>query len=152
MIKVHRMVSIQIRARWDGICIPIPDRPGVVGRVQHERISVFAQSVQTRAGRQAGAETEVLRLEDQGGGAGVEKDLAAALPGNGEAEWVLLVLEDQVGGGGGGIALSGRACKDGRGDLVNLICRVLDQDMEAGVYLPVSSCISIIVLSVLDSD
>ena len=91
MIKVHRVITIQILAGRGGIGVSVPDGASVVCGVQHERISVLAQTIQARVLRQAGTQAQVLALEDQAGGARIEEDIAIAAADDGEAEGVLHV-------------------------------------------------------------
>lgn len=91
---------------------------------------MLSQAVQARVGWQARAKSQVLILEDDGCGGGVEKDFTARTPDDGEAERVLLVLELKL----RGIAAAFHArgpLEDGLGDLVDFVLRILDLDVQA---------------------
>lgn len=94
VVKVHRVVAIQIRAGRNEIGVPIPDSSGIVRRVEHEGVGMLAQAVQAGARRKAGAEAEVLRFENKARGGGVEEGLVGTAAENGEAEGRLDVVED----------------------------------------------------------
>lgn len=76
MIKVHRMVAVEIRSRRHSVCISVPDRPCVVGGVEHERIRALSETIQARAVWQTGPKSHVLAFEDQTRSARVEEHLA----------------------------------------------------------------------------
>ena len=96
VVKVHSVVAIQVRAGGSEIGVPVPDRAGIVRRVEHEGVGMLAQAVQAGARRKAGAEAEVLRFENKARGGGVEEGLIGTTAENGEAEGRLDVVEDQI--------------------------------------------------------
>lgn len=95
---------------------------------------MLSQAVQARVVWQARAEPHVLILEDDRCRGRVEEDFAARTPDHREAERVLLVLELEL----GGIAAASFArgpLEDGLGNLVNLVCGVLDLDVQTLVCM-----------------
>ena len=86
VVVVNRMIAVKIRSGRDSVSISVPDRAGVVGRIEHEWVGVLSEPVQTRRSRQMSAKAHILALEDQRRGAGVEENLVTTRAFDGEAE------------------------------------------------------------------
>ncbi len=65
MLKVHRVVPVQIRPTRNPICITDPQRAHRVRRFQTERLSVLAGVIDVRHLCKRGLDAQVLRLEDE---------------------------------------------------------------------------------------
>lgn len=88
---------------------------------------MLAQAIKIRVIRQAGSETQVLRLKDDRGPSGIKQNLVRVATANGEGEGLLNVVELEV-------ASLARTCgvgpgKDRFGDLKYLVSLVLDLDV-----------------------
>jgi hypothetical protein len=129
VLKVERVSSIEVGVGRNAIAVLIPHRADVVGRLQAKRVGVLAQTVQVRVRRQAGAEAEILRFEDERCRRGVEDDLAGFGAGDVEGEGVRGVAELEIAQLRWNCASGPR--EDGFGDLVDLIAFVLNEDMNA---------------------
>ena len=65
MLKVHRVVSVQVRAARDTKRVTGPQRARSVRRVQPERLRMLAEAVNVRLGWKRCLESQVLGLEDE---------------------------------------------------------------------------------------
>ena len=65
MLKVHWVVTVQVRAARDPKRVTGPHRARRVRLVQPERLRMLAESVNVRFGWKRRLESEVLRLEDE---------------------------------------------------------------------------------------
>jgi len=138
VVKVNWMVAVEVRAGRNEIGVPVPDCASVVCCIEHERVGVLAQTVQAGASWQAGAETDVLALEDKRGGGGVKEGLVGAATEDREAEGRLDVVEDEVCARGTAVAGRGGAVGDGGRHLVDLVACILDLDMQSLIWPSVS--------------
>lgn len=127
------MISVKVCPRGHSESVPVPERPHIICSVQPKRISMFAQTVQTRIVGQAGTKPDVLGLEDQRFSTAVEKHRA------------ILTTADRESEGGFGVskveqrrrstrAIVGRPREDGLGHLIHLLSCVLNYNMEAVVF------------------
>ena len=145
MLKVHRVISVQVRPGRNPIRVTGPQRARRVGRVEAEGIGVFAEAVDVRHGRERGLEAQVLRLENERVVRGREEHLARAAAGDVEGE------------GRGGVRKFDLRCvwehcrvrrgsrEDRLGDFVARVGRVGNLEMDArfcamGGREPVRSC------------
>lgn len=78
MLKVHRVVPVQVRSARDPIRVAGPQSARRVGRVEAERLRVLAEAVDVRRGWERSLKAQVLRFEDERVGRGREENLARA--------------------------------------------------------------------------
>ena len=78
MLKVHRVIPVQVRAARDAKRVAGPERARRVDRVEAERLRVLAEAVDVGRGGQGSLEAEVLRLKDERVARGREEHLARA--------------------------------------------------------------------------
>lgn len=96
VVKVDRMIAIQIGELRDEIGISRPECARIVVSQQPEGISTLPQTVDIGRVRQARTQPEILRLKDQGMTGRVKENLAGGLAGHFERERVLLDGDVQV--------------------------------------------------------
>lgn len=140
LLDVEGVAAVDVGAGGHAKVVEVPERAEVISRVEPEVVRVLAETVQVRVIGEAGPEAHVLRLEDQGRGRGVEKDLLGVGADDGEGEGLLRVLEPDV----ALIRQAGplRSGDDGLRDLVDLVPLVLDLDVEAVLWCRVLAFLS----------
>ena len=65
MLKVHRVVAVQVRAARNPIRVTRPQRARRVGSVQPEWLGMLAEAVNVRLGWKRRLEAQVLRFENE---------------------------------------------------------------------------------------
>lgn len=102
---------------------------------------MFAQAIQTRTVRETRAKSHVLIFKDDLSCRGVEENFTALTPDYGERERIFLVLEFES----GAIATASIAIwtfEYGVWDLVNLVCGILDLNVQALVCVICQQCMN----------
>lgn len=127
VLVVHGVVSVQIAILRDTERVARPESTGIVLGWQTEAIRVFAETVQVGILWQRSLDAEVLRLEDQWVGGGVEELLASLFADDLEGEGLLLELEFEI--RLADVVRVGTR-EDRLGNLIPSLCSVLDNDME----------------------
>lgn len=94
---------------------------------------MLAQTIQARVLWQTRAESKVLVFKDNWRSGGVEKNFAALASYYREAEWIFFILEPEVVATGTCLSI-GRTLEDRVWDLIDLIGRILDLDVQSLVF------------------
>jgi hypothetical protein len=97
---------------------------------------MLSSSIEVGIVRERSAQTNVLILEDEGRGRGVEENVAIAAALDGEGEWRECVVEDQLAGVVAG-SRANWAFEDGFGNLVDLLGSVFNEDVKTSVCVDV---------------
>ena len=87
MLKIHRVIAVQVRAARNPIRVTGPQRARRVCRVQPERLRMLAEAVDVCHGWKRRLEAQVLRLEDERVVCDREQHLACANARDVEREW-----------------------------------------------------------------
>ena len=132
LFDVDGVRSVKIRSRRHRGVV-VPHCAGVVRSVEAEGIEVLAEAVEIRVIGKLGAQAEVLRLKDECGGRCVKDNLTGIGAADGEEEGVQVVVEVKMRGVSRAVGVRWPR-EDGLGDLIDLVLRVLDLDVEAGVW------------------
>ena len=159
MLKVHRVVAIQVRAARNPIRVTGPQCARRVGRVQPERLGMLAEAVNVRLGWKRSLEAQVLRLEDDRVVRDREQYLAGAGTRDVERErrqgvrkldlrsiWVHVRVrcgsrEDGIGdfvalaGCVGNLEMNARVCANGQGNLTIRCCIFVVSCTRLSTYL-----------------
>ena len=148
-VEVERVGAVEVEVHVGGGDVGVPEREGVVALQPERALRVLAQSVQRRpVRRQRRGQLQVPVLEHQCRG-GVEEDVAAGAPGDGEAERRGVQGEGQVGRRRGEDAAARRGARagfqgdvprrlprdDALGNLPSLVVGVGDADVQPAVRL-----------------
>lgn len=137
VVKIDWVSAVKILALRRPVGIAGVNRPSVVGRVQHERVTVLAQSVQMRVLWQVCLEIDILTLEHQLVARGIEEHLTGVSPRYGEREGVSVEFELELGVLRGTPLTKTGAWEDTVWNLVDRVVGVQDLDVEsiAGLVL-----------------
>ena len=133
MLKVHRVVAVQIRAARNPIRVTRPQRTRRVRGVQPERLRMLADAVNVRVWRKRRLEAQVLRLEDERIVCGREQYLPGAGARNIERERRLGVRKFDLGCIWVHVRVRRGSREDRIGDFVAIIGCVSDLEMYARV-------------------
>ena len=133
MLKVHRVVAVQVRAARNPIRVTGPQRACRVRLVQPERLRMLAEAVDVCLGWKGRLESEVLRLEDERGVCGREQHLAGAAARDVERERRQGVCKSDLGRIWVHVRIRCGSQEDRIGDFVAFAGRVCDLKMNARI-------------------
>jgi hypothetical protein len=107
------------------------DRPGVVGRVQHEAVRVFTKTIKMRLFRQMSLDVDILALEHQFLAGCIKQHFTGVGARNREREWIGIEVELQLRVFGRAPLSETRAWEHFIRDLVDGVVAVLDLDVQS---------------------
>ena len=131
VLKVDRVVSVQVLTLGHAIRVARPERAGVVVRREAERVGVLAETVEVRVLGEVRLHAQVLRLEDDRVRRGGEENLLGLGAVDREAERRGSVVEADARGERPVQEVCLWTGEDLLGNLVPLVCGVGDLDVNA---------------------
>ena len=96
VLKIHRMITVQVRPSWNSIGILGPESTDIVRSVQTERIRVFAKPVKIWVLWQVCPQSNVLSLKYDACCRSIEQDFSSLGSNNREREWRGNIFELEV--------------------------------------------------------